>query len=196
MDYRLRHRTRINWYLATVNSQLVYYTGEQQLADNLTDGTPPSHLYLLDSANRQAFIFLLPLGGLISTPSHLNRFDDVGELIKGIPAIGWLLDTRPMRDVIIILGVMGISFGALTLTSTIVPQLIGIGVLVVARPLFYTAISDYAAKVFGCVRVPPFSSPFFLHLYILSPTSSSIPLLSAREKKLMPDSKHSEQSTV
>jgi hypothetical protein len=37
----LSYRTRINWYLATVNSQLVYYTGEQQLADNLTDGTSP-----------------------------------------------------------------------------------------------------------------------------------------------------------
>jgi hypothetical protein len=146
-------------------------------------------------ADKPAFIFLLPLGGLISTPFSPNCFDKA-ELIKGIPAIGWLLDTRPMRDVIIILGLMGISFGALTLTSTIVPQLIGIGVLVVARPLFYTAISDYAAKVFGYVRVPPFSSPFFLHLYVLYSTSSSTPLPSAREKKLIPDSKPSEQSTV
>jgi hypothetical protein len=72
-------------------------------------------------------------------------------LTIGIPAIGWLLDTRPMKDVIALLGVMGVVFGAMTLTSTIVPQLIGIGVLVVARPLFYTAISDYAAKVFGYV---------------------------------------------
>jgi hypothetical protein len=89
-----------------------------------------------------------------------------------------------MRDVIIILGVMGISFGALTLTSTIVPQLIGIGVLVVARPLFYTAISDYAAKVFGYVPIPslllvsllhPFIYPFF---YILL----YVPSLRSREK--------------
>lgn len=58
-----------------------------------------------------------------------------------------------MRDVIFILGIMGVLFGSLTLTSTIVPQLIGIGVLVIARPLFYTAISDYAAKVFGYVSV-------------------------------------------
>ena len=56
-----------------------------------------------------------------------------------------------MKDVIALLGLMGVVFGALTLTSTIVPQLIGIGVLVIARPLFYTAISDYAAKVFGYV---------------------------------------------
>ena len=65
---KLRLRTRINWYLATVNSQLVYYTGEQQLADNLTDGTPPPYLHLIEYANQPAFIFLLPLGGLISTP--------------------------------------------------------------------------------------------------------------------------------
>jgi len=107
---------RINWYLATVNTQLVYYTGEVQLADKLTD----------------AFIFLLPIGGIIS-----------------IPGIGWLLDTRPMQDVIIVLAIMPAAFGILTLTSSVIPQLIGIGFLVVYRPLFYTAISDYAAKVFG-----------------------------------------------
>ena len=65
------------------------------------------------------------------------------------------------------MAVIGFLFGVLTLTSAIVPQLIGIGMLVVFRPLFYTAIScvpfyqqlyiqwwwltysDYAAKVFG-----------------------------------------------
>jgi hypothetical protein len=132
---------------------------------------PPFDTTYFEYADDLAFIFLLPLGGLISTPSHLNRLDKV-ELIKGIPAIGWLLDTRPMRDVIIILGVMGISFGALTLTSTIVPQLIGIGVLVVARPLFYTAISDYAAKVFGYV---PISSLLLVSPQLIS-SHSSFPL--------------------
>jgi hypothetical protein len=62
-----------------------------------------------------------------------------------------------MKHVIALLGAMGVVFGALTLTSTIVPQLVGIGVLVIARPLFYTAISDYAAKVFGYVY--PFLLP-------------------------------------
>ena len=113
-------------------------------------------------------------------------------LMIGIPAIGWLLDTRPMRDVIIILGLMGISFGALTLTSTIIPQLIGIGVLVVARPLFYTAISDYAAKVFGYVPL--------LSLLLISPhphfTSPPTALRIARRKRLIPDSKPSGQSTA
>jgi hypothetical protein len=48
-DDMLSYRTRINWYLATVNSQLVYYTGEQQLADNLTDGTPLSEVGTLNT---------------------------------------------------------------------------------------------------------------------------------------------------
>jgi len=47
------------------------------------------------------------------------------------------------------MGVMGLAFGILTLFPTVVPQLIGIGFIVIFRPLFYTAISDYAAKVFG-----------------------------------------------
>ncbi|ORY23437.1 major facilitator superfamily domain-containing protein [Naematelia encephala] len=112
----LVHMTRINWYLTTVNTQLIYYTGAVDLADRLTD----------------AFIFLLPLGGLLS-----------------IPLVGWLLDTRPTLDVVFVMAVLGLLFGILTLTPSTVPQLIGIGMLVVFRPLFYTAISDYAAKIFG-----------------------------------------------
>jgi hypothetical protein len=46
-----------------------------------------------------------------------------------------------MLEVIAVIGVMGVGFGALTMTSTIVPQLMGIAILVVLRPLFYTAIS-------------------------------------------------------
>lgn len=110
------HMTRINWYLATVNTQLVFYTGAADVASKLTD----------------AFIFLLPLGGIVS-----------------IPFIGWLLDHRPTLDVVVLMAVMGLAFGVLTLQSTVAPQLVGIGFIVVFRPLFYTAISDYAAKVFG-----------------------------------------------
>jgi len=33
------HMTRINWYLTTVNTQLVYYTGNVELADQLTDAS-------------------------------------------------------------------------------------------------------------------------------------------------------------
>ncbi|KAL7419783.1 hypothetical protein Q5752_005699 [Cryptotrichosporon argae] len=112
----LVHMTRINWYLATVNAQLVYYTGDVVLADKLTD----------------AFIFLLPVGGLLA-----------------IPLVGYLLDARPTRDVVGTMFTLGLAFGALTLVRSTGCQLAGIGALVVFRPLFYTAISDYAAKVFG-----------------------------------------------
>jgi hypothetical protein len=36
--------------------------------------------------------------------------------------------------------------------SSTAPQLIGIAVLVLLRPLFYTFVSDFVAKIFGCVR--------------------------------------------
>jgi hypothetical protein len=39
------------------------------------------------------------------------------------------------------MAIMGFFFGLLTMFPTTVPQLIGIGMLVVFRPLFYTAIS-------------------------------------------------------
>ncbi|KAL1409089.1 hypothetical protein Q8F55_005913 [Vanrija albida] len=110
------HMTRINWYLATVQSQLTYYTKNPGLASTLTD----------------TFTILLPLAGIVT-----------------VPAVGWLLDTRRIRDVALVMLSFGVGFGGLGLASHTVPQLIGIALLVCFRPLFYTAISDYAAKVFG-----------------------------------------------
>jgi len=46
-----------------------------------------------------------------------------------------------MRRIVIILGIMGAAFGALTITRSTAAQLIGIAFLTVFRPLFYTAIS-------------------------------------------------------
>lgn len=63
-----------------------------------------------------------------------------------------------MKDVILLLALLGLTFGGLTMTSTVGPQLVGIGILTVVRPLFYTAISDYAAKVFGYVPPCPFGA--------------------------------------
>ena len=42
----LVHMTRINWYLTTVNTQLIYFTGEVRIADKLTDGELPSVSYV------------------------------------------------------------------------------------------------------------------------------------------------------
>lgn len=109
---------RINWYLATVQSQLEFYTGNTELADTLT----------------KAFTVLLPLGGII-----------------GIPFVGLLLDRRTTLEATLVLVLFGLAFGVLTILPQTAPQLIGIGFLVVLRPLFYTYVSDFFAKVFGFV---------------------------------------------
>lgn len=67
---------------------------------------------------------LLPLAGIVT-----------------VPAVGWLLDTRRIRDVDLVMLSFGVGFGGLGLASHTVPQLIGIALLVCFRPLFYTAIS-------------------------------------------------------
>ena len=54
-----------------------------------------------------------------------------------------------MNNIALVMGIMGLAFGILTILPYIATQLIGIAILTVFRPLFYTAISDYAAKVFG-----------------------------------------------
>lgn len=79
-----------------------------------------------------AFTVLLPLGGIV-----------------GIPFVGFLLDSRSMFESTVVLVFFGLAFGILTSLSQTVPQLIGIGCLVFLRPLFYTYVSDYFAKIFG-----------------------------------------------
>jgi hypothetical protein len=94
-----RSRLRINWYLATVQSQLEFYTGNVQLADKLTKGANQVPLAgPKDDKTRRsltmcaktpcpmpAFTVLLPMGGIIGkraplsplsphlTPSHPAR---------------------------------------------------------------------------------------------------------------------------
>jgi hypothetical protein len=129
-------RIRINWYLATVQSQLEFYTGDAELADTLTKGELPEDMPLSTLADSfcicLAFTVLLPLGGII-----------------GIPFVGFLLDTRSMFEATVVLTIIGLAFGILTSLSQTVPQLMGIGCLVFLRPLFYTYVSDYFAKIFG-----------------------------------------------
>lgn len=129
-------RIRINWYLATVQSQLEFYTGDAELADTLTKGELPEDMPLSTLADSfctcLAFTVLLPLGGII-----------------GIPFVGFLLDTRSMFEATVVLTIIGLAFGILTSLPQTVPQLMGIGCLVFLRPLFYTYVSDYFAKIFG-----------------------------------------------
>lgn len=54
-----------------------------------------------------------------------------------------------MFEATVVLTFFGFAFGILTSLSQTVPQLFGIGCLVFLRPLFYTYVSDYFAKIFG-----------------------------------------------
>ena len=61
--------------------------------------------------------------------------------LAGVPAIGYLLDTRPVLHAVYVMSALAFLFGLLTMTPNLIAQLVGIGLLVVFRPLFYTAIS-------------------------------------------------------
>lgn len=60
-----------------------------------------------------------------------------------------LLDTRPTIETSWILLIFGIGFGVLTMIPKTIPQLLGIAILTITRPLLYTYLSDIFAKVFG-----------------------------------------------
>ncbi|KAL7008445.1 hypothetical protein EMMF5_002174 [Cystobasidiomycetes sp. EMM_F5] len=107
---------RINFYIATVADQVYFYTADAQLASKLTD----------------AFVLLLPLGGVAS-----------------IPFIGFLLDSRSSAAAFGALLVLGLVFGIGTMTASVALQLVGITAFTIMRPLMYTAISDYFTKVIG-----------------------------------------------
>jgi hypothetical protein len=128
---------RTNWYLATVQSQLEWYTKDDVLADTLTRGKQEAFDYFVIGSltlfnSAAAFTVLLPLAGIV-----------------GIPIVGMLIDHQTTMTNSLVLIVLGIAFGILTLIPKTVPQLLGIGVLVFNRPLLYTFVSDVFAKVFG-----------------------------------------------
>jgi MFS family permease len=94
----------------------------------------PSNFFSQCSLVNPAFTVLLPLGGIV-----------------GIPFVGYLLDRRTTFEATIVLIVFGLAFGILTSLPQTIPQLVGIGFLVILRPLFYTYVSDFFAKIFGYV---------------------------------------------
>lgn len=106
----------LSQYIATTGEQLLYYTGDAELTAKLVT----------------AFVWLLPLGGLVA-----------------IPFSGYLLDATSSSTAYLTLGLFATLFGLCTLSPATWSQLLGIGVFVVLRPFFYTAISDFAAKCFG-----------------------------------------------
>lgn len=78
------------------------------------------------------FDLALPLGGLFS-----------------IPFIGLILDNVTTLKVLIILSTVSVFIGIMGLVSWLPGTYAGIIALVVYRPFYYTAVSDFCAKVFG-----------------------------------------------
>ncbi|KAL2864952.1 putative MFS transporter Fmp42 [Aspergillus lucknowensis] len=94
--------------------------------------------YLFDSfedARRinQVFDFLLPLGGLCA-----------------VPFIGTILDTASTPFVLLVLASTATAIGILgCIPGSYEAAYANIILFVIYRPFYYTAVSDYAAKVFG-----------------------------------------------
>jgi len=93
---------RINYEIATVFDQVLYYTNEITVAEKVTD----------------AFVLLLPLGGVVS-----------------IPFIGYVLDSMSSMAAFVVLLVLGLGYGAFCMTTSVPAQLIGITFFTIMRPL-------------------------------------------------------------
>lgn len=81
----------------------------------------------------EVFDFLLPLGGLVS-----------------VPFIGAILDNAGTPFVLLVLVTTATVIGALgCIPHSVEAGYTNIAIFVIYRPFYYTAVSDYAAKVFG-----------------------------------------------
>lgn len=110
------YMTRINFFIQTVASQMLFYL--QQHDDAIRLAT--------------TFTILLPLGGAI-----------------GITPVGVLLDRGGIFVASLVVLFMGVVFGLFGIMRSYAAQLVAIGFLVFLRPLMYTFVGDYCAKVFG-----------------------------------------------
>ncbi|KAL4917137.1 major facilitator superfamily domain-containing protein [Aspergillus aurantiobrunneus] len=94
--------------------------------------------YLFDSVEdarhvNELFDFLLPIGGLCA-----------------VPFIGTILDTASTTFVLLVLAVTATVIGALgCIPDSYEAAYANVVLFVIYRPFYYTAVSDYAAKVFG-----------------------------------------------
>lgn len=107
---------RLNYFVATINSQYTYLFHSLTKAEALT----------------KFFDLALPLGGVIS-----------------IPFVGLFLDY--CSTVTVLNGLLGVSLiiGVLGLIGNYTLGIINVCIFVAYRPFFYTAVSDFCAKVFG-----------------------------------------------
>jgi len=110
------YMTRINFFIQTVASQMLWYIDDHDDAIRLAT----------------TFTVLLPLGGAIA-----------------IPPVGVLLDRGGIFVASLVVLLMGIFFGIFGILRSYSAQLLSIGMLAFLRPLMYTFVGDYCAKVFG-----------------------------------------------
>lgn len=92
------------------------------------------------------------LYGSVEVATTINHFFDLALPLGGIcsiPFIGLVLDNLTTLTVLSILTVISVTIGVLGLFAWIEGTYIGIILLVLYRPFYYTAVSDFCAKVFG-----------------------------------------------
>jgi MFS family permease len=95
------------------------------------------YAYMLGSVDLAALVneffdWALPLGGVLSTPF-----------------LGMLLDNVSTPGVLLILVVMIAAIGIVGCISALWAGYVNVLLFVILRPLYYSAMSDYATKVFG-----------------------------------------------
>ncbi|CAK7902724.1 hypothetical protein CAAN1_18S01310 [[Candida] anglica] len=91
-------------------------------------------------------------GGNESLAIAINQFFDLALPLGGlasIPFIGVLLDNFTTLSILSILTVISLFIGVMGLLSFLPATYAGILMLVMYRPFYYTAVSDFCAKVFG-----------------------------------------------
>jgi hypothetical protein len=66
-----------------------------------------------------------------------------------MPIVGTLLDNFTTPVVVGVLVVTGCAIGVLQMVSNIYAQYTTVIIFAIYRPLFYTSVSDYCAKIFG-----------------------------------------------
>ncbi|KAG5368945.1 Protein FMP42 [Yarrowia sp. C11] len=106
---------RINYFVATINSQYTYLLGHEK-AQQIN----------------AVFDYLLPLGGVLA-----------------IPMIGFVLDHMSLVGSWTTVVTLSLTMGVLNLIARPWAAYLNVLLFVLYRPLYYTAVSDYAAKIFG-----------------------------------------------
>ena len=90
--------------------------------------------------------------GSYELAKHVNEVFDVALPVGGvlsIPFIGLILDNRSTTFVLALLVSMATVIGIFGIIPSVWAAYANIVLFVIYRPLYYTAVSDYAAKVFG-----------------------------------------------